>query len=79
MQTVTREREILCAKTRIHDEIGRVLLQTRQFLSAGQGNAAEIREAWRQNIRLLMGGVRCPRIQRGRSPEPCSAGNRRND
>lgn len=57
VQTVTREREILCAKTRIHDEIGRVLLQTRQFLSAGQGNAAEIREAWRQNIRLLMGAA----------------------
>lgn len=57
VQTVTREREILCAKTRIHDEIGRVLLQTRQFLSAGQGNAVEIREAWRQNIRLLMGAA----------------------
>ncbi len=34
-----------------------MLLQTRQFLSAGQGNAAEIREAWKQNIRLLMGAA----------------------
>ena len=33
VQEATREKEILRAKTRVHDEIGHALLQTRQFLS----------------------------------------------
>lgn len=33
VQEATREKEILRAKTRVHDQIGRALLQTRQFLS----------------------------------------------
>ncbi|MFR8976981.1 MAG: hypothetical protein ACLVJB_03790 [Christensenellales bacterium] len=34
VQEATREKEILRAKTRVHDEIGRVLMQTRQFSPA---------------------------------------------
>lgn len=55
VQEATREKEILRAKTRIHDRIGRALLQTRQFLSGTQGDAEAVRAAWRQNTRLLLG------------------------
>ena len=50
VQEATREKEILRAKTRVHDQIGRALLQTRQFLSGAQGDAER-----RQNVRLLLG------------------------
>ena len=53
VQEATREKEILRAKTRVHDQIGRALLQTRQFLSGAQGDAESVRAAWRQNVRLL--------------------------
>ena len=54
VQELTREREILRAKTRVHDEIGQVLLQTRQFLAGTQGDAARVCAAWRQNTQLLL-------------------------
>ena len=54
VQDATREREILRAKTRVHDEIGHALLQTRQFLSGTQGDAAHVCAAWRQNTQLLL-------------------------
>ena len=54
VQELTREREILRAKTRVHDEIGHVLLQTRQFLSGARGDAEGICAEWRQNTRLLL-------------------------
>ena len=55
VQAATREKEILLAKTRIHDQIGHALLQTRQFLSGAQGDAESVCVAWRQNVRLLLG------------------------
>ena len=55
VQEATREKEILRAKTRVHDQIGHALLQTRQFLSGAQGDAESICAAWRQNVRLLLG------------------------
>ena len=55
VQEATREKEILRAKTRVHDEIGHALLQTRQFLSCTQGDAESVCAAWRQNVRLLLG------------------------
>ena len=54
VQEATREKEILRAKTRVHDETGRVLIQTRQFLSGTQGDAESVCAAWRQNARLLL-------------------------
>ena len=54
VQEATREKEILRAKTRVHDEIGRVLMQTRQFLSSTQDDAESVCAAWRQNTRLLL-------------------------
>ena len=54
VQEVTREKEILRAKTRVHDEIGHALLQTRQFLSGAQDDAEAVRAAWRQNTQLLL-------------------------
>ena len=55
VQEATREKEILRAKTRVHDQIGHALLQTRQFLSGTQGDAESVCAAWRQNVRLLLG------------------------
>lgn len=55
VQTLTREKETLRAKVRIHDELGHTLLRTRQFLSDGRGDAEAICASWRQNIRLLLG------------------------
>lgn len=55
VQELTREKEILRAKTRVHDEIGHVLLQTRQFLSGARGDAESICAQWRQNTHLLLG------------------------
>ena len=55
VQEATREKEILRAKNRVHDEIGYALLQTRQFLSGAQGDAESVCAAWRQNVRLLLG------------------------
>ena len=55
VQEATREKEILRAKTRVHDQIGHALLQTRQFLSGAQGDAESVCAAWRQNVRLLLG------------------------
>lgn len=55
VQELTREKEILRAKTRVHDEIGHVLLQTRQFLSGSRNDAESLRVQWQQNILLLLG------------------------
>ncbi len=56
VQALTREREILRAKVRIHDDLGHTLLRTRQFLAGGQSDPEEICASWRQNIHLLLGG-----------------------
>lgn len=55
VQEATREKEILRAKTRVHDKLGHALLQTRQFFSDTQGDAESVCAAWRQNVRLLLG------------------------
>ncbi len=55
VQDATREKEILRAKTRVHDQIGHALLQTRQLLAGTQGDAESVCDAWRQNVRLLLG------------------------
>lgn len=55
VRILTREKETLRAKMRIHDELGHTLLRTRQFLADGSGDADAICASWRQNIRLLLG------------------------
>ena len=55
VQEATREKEILRAKTRVHDELGHALLQTRQLLAGMQGDTESVCAAWRQNVRLLLG------------------------
>ncbi len=55
VQDATREKEILRAKTRVHDQIGHALLQTRQLLAGTQGDTESVCAAWRQNVRLLLG------------------------
>ena len=62
-QEAMREKEMLRAKTRVHDEIGRALLQTRQLLAGTQGDTESVCAAWRQNVRLLL-GVICRRTAR---------------
>ena len=53
VEAVVRERKILLAKARIHDEWGRTLLCTRRLLRQENEDSAAVREAWRQNIRLI--------------------------
>ena len=55
LQNATREKEILRTKTRIHDDIGHALLQTRQFLSGTHGDAESVCAVWRQSTQLLLG------------------------
>ena len=55
VQDATREKEILRAKIRVHDQIGHALLQTRQLLAGTQGDTESVCDAWRQNVRLLLG------------------------
>ena len=55
VQALAREKELLSAKVRIHDELGHALLRTRQYLSDGRGAVEDIRASWQQNIRLLLG------------------------
>lgn len=52
---LTREEEILAAKTAVHDNMGRALLATRYYLTQppGSGDAAELVSLWRENIALL--------------------------
>ena len=55
VEMVVREKEILLAKARIHDELGRMLLRTRRlFTSDPQEDGAAVRAAWRQNIQLIL-------------------------
>lgn len=57
VQAVTREKETLRAKVRIHDELGHALLRTRHFLAGGDvtEDAQDICASWRENIRRLLG------------------------
>jgi len=53
---VTREEEILRMKMRVHDDIGRSLLATRQLLQQHRPTAELDLGAWKNAIRLLRGG-----------------------
>ncbi|MBR1854757.1 MAG: hypothetical protein IJ794_16705 [Lachnospiraceae bacterium] len=53
------EREIMTAKSRLHDEFGRMLVMTRQFiLRPDAGGEEELRKVWKRNTRLLRGEKR---------------------
>lgn len=54
---VMREQELLRAKARIHDELGRALLATRRCLSGDAGDADALCALWRQNLLLLRSGA----------------------
>jgi len=49
----TRDQEILAARIRIHDEMGRALLTTRYYLSQRQGSASELLTMWK-GVEALM-------------------------
>lgn len=50
---VNIEKEILEAKTRIHDELGHALIVSKRYLKSGEGDREEILKLWRKNIALL--------------------------
>lgn len=49
----TRNEEILYAKIKIHDDIGRALLSSSLYLSQGAGNPKDLLEQWNVNVMLL--------------------------
>ncbi len=61
-EELTRSQEILAAKVRIHDDLGRVLLTTRQMLAepSGTEERAALLALWRRTLRLLEGKEQRP-------------------
>lgn len=56
VDSVTREREMLEAKVRIHDELGSLLIATKRYLSGGvQTDRDGIKTMWKNNLSLLKG------------------------
>lgn len=57
VQALTREKETLAAKVRIHDELGQALLATRRLTiqPSSPAQRAEVLHLWRQNLKLLQG------------------------
>ena len=53
VDSVTREREMLEAKVRIHDELGSLLIATKRYLTGGQAELDDIKEMWKTNLSLL--------------------------
>lgn len=50
---LTRSRERLETKARIHDQLGQALLATRHFLCQEEGDPAPVFDQWRRNISVL--------------------------
>lgn len=55
MDGIVREKEILAAKIRIHDEVGQSLLAFRAYLS-GHISRGELTKMWKRTVALLKGG-----------------------
>lgn len=51
----TRDKEILAAKIRVHDDIGRSLLAFRAYMNKYRNNREELIELWSQSISLMKG------------------------
>lgn len=52
--TVTREEEILNTKMRVHDEMGRCLVEARKYLRDGDGHIPEsVLHSWRRAVSML--------------------------
>ena len=59
VDSVTREREMLEAKVRIHDELGSLLIATKRYLTGGvQTDRDGIKMMWKNNLSLLQGRER---------------------
>lgn len=52
---LTREKEILAAKIKVHDDIGRALLSFRNYLSSDTKNREDLIAHWKQNIAIMKG------------------------
>ena len=53
LDAITREREILAAKIRIHDDVGRSLLALRSYLAQRDGDRKSLVDQWRFTIAAL--------------------------
>ena len=58
VDSVTREREMLEAKVRIHDELGSMLIATKRYMTGGQADPEGIKAMWKTNLSLLQGKER---------------------
>lgn len=54
IRTVIREEEILSMKIRVHDDIGRSVIATRNLLSNNRPTSELDLTAWKNAVRLLM-------------------------
>ncbi|MCR4787503.1 MAG: hypothetical protein K5888_02855 [Lachnospiraceae bacterium] len=52
------EREMLDAKARIHDDLGKGLTASRYYIEQGKGTPDEIAQLWRTNIRIIAAAIR---------------------
>ena len=57
MNSIVREREVLAAKTRLHNEVGQSLLAIEAYLKESQGDREALMQQLRQTILLLQSDV----------------------
>lgn len=57
VKVFTREKEILMAKTRVHDNIGRALLVCKSYLNNNSVGRAELLSLFEENTRIIKGEV----------------------
>lgn len=53
VQELTRKRELLERRSHTHDEMGRLLVETRQYLSTGVSDLDQLLPRWRLNASLI--------------------------
>lgn len=59
---ITREKEVLAAKIRIHNRLGKTLLISKRYLTSGESGIShsELLQMWKSNISFLLGEAELP-------------------
>lgn len=62
VQELTRKRELLERRSHTHDEMGRLLVETRQYLSTGTADLDQLLPRWKLNASLMQEETRDPEV-----------------